>query len=88
MSKVKEWNKARKKLKEIYFDKGITTCEVRLDGCWRNNGLSFAHRHKRIYYYSNPGLGDFNETLLACINCHEKIENDKELTEKLFKTLR
>jgi|TARA_R100000501_G_C2569793_1_gene77092 hypothetical protein len=89
MSKVKEWAKARKKLKLIYEDKGITSCEIKLVGCWRNNGLSFAHRKKRIEYYSCPEkLGEFNETLLACCNCHDKIENDKELTAKLFKQLR
>jgi len=89
MNKVKEWDKARKKLKVIYEDKGIRYCEARLKGCWVNNALSFAHRQKRIEYYSKPELlGSFEETLLLCIPCHQKIENDKELTEKLFKQLR
>lgn len=89
MNKIKEWDIARKKLKEIYEEKGIMTCELRLNGCWVNNALSFAHKKKRIEYYSKPELlGSFEETLLACIPCHQKIENNKELTEKLFKQLR
>ena len=32
MSKEKEWAKARKKLKVIYEEKGITTCELRIKG--------------------------------------------------------
>ena len=89
INKVKQWDKARKKLKVIYENKGITTCEIRLKGCWINNGLSFAHRHKRNWYNLKPELlGSFDETLLSCISCHQKIENDKELTEKLFKQLR
>jgi len=89
MNKVKEWTIARNKLKEIYFDKGITTCELRLKGCWINNALSFHHRRKRIEYYSCPEkLGEFNETILCCINCHQKVENDRELTRKVFKQLR
>jgi len=89
ISKVKEWEIARKKLKEIYEDKGITACEVRLSGCWVSNGLSFHHRMKRIEYYSCPEkLGEFNETILCCISCHQKIENDRELTKKLFERLR
>ena len=89
LSKVKEWDNARKKLKVIYEDRGIRYCEARLPGCCVSNFLSFAHRQKRIEYYSKPELlGSFEETLLLCIHCHQKIENDKELTEKLFKQLR
>ena len=33
-------------------------------------------------------LADFNHTVLACINCHDKMEADRELTERVFKKLR
>lgn len=85
------WEAERQKLKQIFLDKGITSCEVRKSGCWRDNALSFAHQHKRIFYKirGNEGLlGDFNQVLLACVPCHEKIENDKEETERLFQELR
>ena len=89
MNKIKEWEIARNKLKEIYEDKGIKYCELRLKGCWISNGLSFAHKHKRFWYYSKPHLlGSFKQTLLACPVCHNLIENNKELTLKMFKQLR
>ncbi|MCG3176873.1 MAG: hypothetical protein MOGMAGMI_01837 [Candidatus Omnitrophica bacterium] len=83
--KTKEWDKARKVLKVQYLQKGITTCELMFDGCWGNNALSFAHRYKR----NDPRCEhSFNGTILACIPCHDKIEHDKALTEKMFGILR
>ena len=87
--KTKAWNRDRAKLKIEYEEKGITTCEARLDPCWVNNALSFAHRHKRSWYWSQPELlGDFNQTILACIPCHNLMEHDAKLTEELFVKLR
>ena len=85
MGKQKEWEKERKKLKVEYERKGITTCELRLAGCWYNNALSFAHRYKR----NDPRCEHtFEGTVLACIPCHQKIEYDKYLTEEMFEKLR
>jgi len=79
------WNSARIKLKREYEDKGITTCEARLEGCWYNNALSFAHRYKR----NDPRCThDFKGTLLLCIPCHDKIEYDSQATDDLFNKLR
>jgi len=52
--------------------------------------LGFAHRHKRRWYKGkDPSLlDDFNQTVLACQPCHEKIEYDKELTQEMFMRLR
>jgi hypothetical protein len=79
-----------KKLKNIYQDKEITTCELRLPGCKNYMFLGFAHRHKRRWYKGkDPSLlDDFNQTVLACQPCHEKIEYDKELTQEMFMRLR
>lgn len=83
------WDRQRKKLKKVYEDKGITSCELRMGGCTGNYNLSFAHRHKRSYYWDKPGLlGEFNQTVLACINCHDKIEFKPQLTKGYFKVLR
>ena len=80
---------ANKKLKEIYQEKGINTCELRFDGCMYNWGLGFAHRHKRWEYIKkSERLSDFNETVLACTMCHQLIENNKQLTEYVFNKLR
>jgi hypothetical protein len=77
------------KLKKIYLEKEITTCELRLPGCKNNMYLGFAHRHKRRWYKLKPSLlADFNQTVLACQPCHEKIEYNKKLTATVFNQLR
>lgn len=85
------WTVCRGRLKRIFEEKGITTCELMLPGCAYDNFLSFAHYHKRIWYKvrGREGLlGEFNQVLLACIPCHQKIEIDKGLTKKFFDKLR
>jgi len=83
--RTQEWNKARAKLKKEYEEKGITQCELRFNGCWMDNTLSFAHRYKR----NDPRCEHtFNGTLLVCIPCHNVIEYNRELTEEVFERLR
>jgi hypothetical protein len=80
---------ANKRLKKIFQEEGITSCEVNLKGCTGSFGLTFAHRHKRIFYHSNMHLlSDFNHVLVCCLNCHILLEVDKELTERVFKNIR
>ncbi|MCG3203939.1 MAG: hypothetical protein KCHDKBKB_00616 [Elusimicrobia bacterium] len=80
---------SNRKLKNTYYLKGISTCEIHFPGCAYNNFLTFAHRHKRRDYYGKPEmLHSFNQTLLACVNCHNKIEYDKNLTKQMFLELR
>ena len=85
---MNKWEQARARLKKVYKKKGITCCEVNLEGCLHCNFLSFHHRHKRVYYYNHPGLGSFKETILVCQSCHEKLESNKQLSEEFFKKLR
>jgi hypothetical protein len=80
---------ANKILKEKYQEKGISSCEIRFDCCLGSFTCGFAHRHKRNWYYGKPELlSSFNQTVLACSNCHNRIENSKELTEFVFNKLR
>lgn len=80
---------ANKILKKLYLEAGITSCELQFDGCCGNGFLSFAHKEKRERHRSYPEkLADINETLLACVPCHEIIEKDRELTLKMFNNLR
>lgn len=81
--------KANRKLKEIFCKQGISLCEVRLKDCWVTS-VTFAHRHKRVWYYDKPDelLWDLKQVILACPECHRKLEYDKELTEETFKRLR
>lgn len=64
----------REQLKPRFEAVGITRCEFRYDGCWRDNGLSFAHTKKR----RNLRDGELEIVALACIPCHNKIELLKE----------
>lgn len=81
--------KANKILKQKFEELDIKTCELGLPGCFINNFLSFAHRHKRRFYGGSvERLSDIKEVLLACINCHDKIEDNKELTNEMFNKLR
>ena len=86
MGKIGKRNvNANRKLKDLFVSKGITQCEM----CGSTFALSFAHRHKRIWYREFPELlSDFNQVLLLCVPCHEKIEYNKELTSNLFERLR
>lgn len=78
-----------KKLKEIYLDKGITTCEARLDRCMKTFAMSFHHKEKRVFYKKTPELlAEFNQTILVCANCHGLLERDRELHYKVFQELR
>lgn len=45
--KTAEWDRVRAKLKPRFARAGIVRCEVMLPGCWRDNGLGFAHSKKR-----------------------------------------
>lgn len=78
--------KARIKIAEISEKYNLTRCAIGLKGC-SGEANHPAHRHKRKWYYDKPEelLWDINEWIPACINCHMKIEKDKELTEKVFK---
>jgi len=83
------------KLKKIYEDKNITSCELYLPhNCWRYSGLSFAHKRKRRYYLGRKDLWTFNETILTCPLAHHLLEygdkehTGRELTGIVFKKLR
>ena len=85
------WNRERWKLKALFQEKGIVKCELGMIGCWKDNALGFAHRYKRIWYFKKENrelLGDFNQVLLACNYCHQKIENNRKLTDWFFEALR
>ena len=78
---------ANKRLKELFRD--IQQCEIGLEGCMRTWPLQFCHRHRRLWYKGNVELlSDWKQVLCGCQNCHEKIDKDSELLEKVFKRLR
>lgn len=80
---------ANRILKQKFLEAGITTCEAKLHSCMTNFALSFAHKHKRVWYKGNLELlSSMNEVILTCASCHATLEIDQELTEKTFKKLR
>lgn len=80
---------ANEKLKYIFEQKDIRSCELRHPGCTCQYALTFAHRHKRIWYRSRPEmLSDFNQVLLLCQHCHAYIEYSPYLTHDAFMRLR
>ncbi len=98
-SKVSIWNAERKKLKEEFLSRGITSCEIcvyehhkgyaLLSPGLGNTMLSFAHRHKRSWYTTQPHLlGDFHQVLLICALHHHIIEYNTELTQEYFSKIR
>lgn len=68
--RTKEWNRIRAKLKPKFEAAGITECEFRFQGCWFNDGLSFAHCDKRRFL---KGI-QLEEVALACMPCHYLLE--------------
>lgn len=88
--RIKANIEANRRIKEYGIANNIPNrCEMRLEGCLRTMYLSIAHKHKRNWYNGDvEKLSDPKEWVLACIPCHDKQENNKELTEELFNKLR
>lgn len=68
--KVLEWESIRRALKPRFLAVGITTCELKLEGCRRGNGLSFCHAKKR----RNCSPSDLWTAALGCLSCHQILE--------------
>lgn len=80
---------ARRIIAEISEEMNLIRCEIQLTGCKEGLYLAPAHRHKRIWYKGNADLlADYRQWVCACVVCHSKIENDHELTERIFLKLR
>jgi len=76
---------ANRKIKQMWIEKGIDHCE----NCGTRYWLSNAHRNKRLYYRAHPDkLTAFSEVLRLCVPCHQKIEQDRKLSDELFNKLR
>jgi len=83
--RTKDWERVRRNLKPKFERVGITTCELRYEGCWSDNGLGFAHTKKR----ANLGPGELSVVALLCNSCHDKIEilPEEEMTKVVLATI-
>lgn len=68
--KGKAWNDARADLKMEFLALGVTSCELRYDGCWFDDALGFAHAAKRRKLTAE----DLGHVILCCNPCHDQIE--------------
>ncbi len=81
--------RANRRIAEMWQEKKIFWCEIELEGCLQTWTLQNCHRHKRLWYKHNQKLlYDYKQVIKGCQNCHNKIENNKELTELTFQELR
>lgn len=69
--RTREWERTRAKLKPRFERVGITSCEFRYQGCWRDNALSFAHVDKRRFL----SAGELEAVAVACCVCHDRLDN-------------
>ena len=91
MNRTKINQKANREIKKLFEEKKVYgICEVHLSNCLGNMFLTYAHRHKRRWYYDKPDelLWDFKQVILLCVHCHEILEKDKQLTEQIFLQVR
>lgn len=93
VGKIGEANiESRRLIADICEEKGLNFCEIRFNKdvrCMGNWPLAPAHRHKRAWYKGDVALlADYNQWVVACQVCHDRIEHDAELTEKVFRKLR
>lgn len=64
------WNDERSELKDEFEKMGITSCEIRLENCWGNVALGFAHLNKR----RKLTVEDLPKVVLSCNYCHDAVE--------------
>ncbi|MCK6462853.1 MAG: hypothetical protein L6Q29_03500 [Candidatus Pacebacteria bacterium] len=80
---------ANKRLKELFFIKGVRNCEIRLENCTLTWPLQYCHRHRRNWYKGDvEKLSDYKQVIIGCQNCHDAIDSNDELLKKVFQKLR
>jgi hypothetical protein len=76
---------ANKKLKELFLQKQILTCEI----CGSDWALSWHHKHSRVWYRPWPEkLSEFSEVLLVCPEHHNLLQSDQRKSDYYFRQLR
>lgn len=83
--RTQQWEKVRRNLKPKFERAGITSCELRWPGCWKDNALGFAHaKHRR-----NLGPGELSIVILVCNICHDLLDKlpDEDTEHIVMKTI-
>lgn len=82
--KTEQWREVRNDIRTKMLGMGIVRCELQWEGCLNNFTLGLAHSLRRRFITTNEEL---EEVILACVNCHEKLDYDhsKEETYEIVK---
>jgi hypothetical protein len=88
--RTEAWMDALPKLQALFKENGISSCEIRFEGCKGRMFYGFAHVEKRGRY-DLEGLVDPHHVVWACSWCHEIVDNAakmpkddaRELLEKI-----
>lgn len=83
--------KEHRELAKLWVEKDIRWCEYpRPHDCNFEFMATNAHRHKKIFYRGKPDelRWSYSQVLRLCINSHNLIEYDRELTYDIFQELR
>jgi hypothetical protein len=67
------WQKGLHDLKQAFAEHKVMDCEIRFEGCLKNNFLGFAHVKRRVNY-DEQELVDPNNVVLACQQCHYTVD--------------
>ena len=74
----REWDAARRRVRERLDAAGIRSCEFGFVGCWKTEGLSLAHAVKRRYLQRNAEVGSpyhIETCAIACMPvCHKILD--------------
>lgn len=74
---------SRKMIANICESLGMDTCELNFAGCKNRLFLAPAHRHPRQWYNGDPEtLADFKQWVVACVVCHEILDNRAKTSQK------
>ena len=68
---MNDWLKVRRELSTEFKAAGITSCELKYEGCWGEKALGWAHGRKRRHLKD----GELKSlVVLSCNPCHDRIE--------------
>ena len=82
--KTQNWNEGRDDLKKKFGGWGITSCEIKFEGCLKDNFLGFAHTERR-QHLTPEDVRNADKVVLACQPCHNTV--DFEMARKESKDL-
>lgn len=85
--------KARKMIAAQAEVLGLTSCEIKFEGCKGTFGIAPAHKERREFYRNDPDLlYHISQWVAACQYCHEILDNraktTKEESDAIFQSLR